>query len=110
MTQMTTAEKLAMVKAMLGISGDTEDTLITTYLTSAEREIITWRYSYGQSLPDSVPVEYEMTQVHAVVAGYSQRGAENQTSHSENGINRSFSYADMVAYIRSNVIPLCKIM
>lgn len=110
MTQMSSAEKLTMVKTMLGITGDTQDATITNYLTCAEREILTWRYSYGSEIPESVPVEYEMTQIHAVVAGYSQRGAENQTSHSENGISRSFSYADMVAYIRANVIPLCKVL
>lgn len=110
MTQMDTNAKLTMVKTMLGISDTSEDDLITTYLTSAEREILTWRYSYGSEIPESVPVEYEMTQIHAVVAGYSQRGAENQTSHSENGITRHFSYADMVRYIRANVVPLCKIL
>ena len=110
MTQMTSAEKLAMVKIMLGIEDDTMDSLITNYLTCAEREILTWRYSYGREIPSSVPVEYEMTQIHAVIAGFNQRGAENQTSHNENGISRSFSYSDMVRYIRSNVIPLCKIL
>jgi len=110
MTPMTNAEKLAMVKTMMGITDDTEDTVITNYLTCAEREILTWRYSYGNQIPESVPVEYEMTQIHAVIAGFNQRGAENQTSHNENGISRSFSYADMVGYIRNNVIPLCKIL
>jgi Phage QLRG family, putative DNA packaging. len=109
MQQMTTAEKLAMVKSMMGITDTSEDTVITNYLTCAEREILTWRYSYG-TIPESVPVEYEMTQIHAVLAGYNLRGAENQTSHSENGITRSFSYTDMVRYIRNNVIPLCKVL
>ena len=110
MTQMTTAEKLAMVKSMMGITDDSEDTLITNYLTCAEREILTWRYSYGNEIPESVPVEYEMTQIHAVLAGYNLRGAENQRSHNENGIARTFVYEDMLKYIRSNVIPLCKIL
>lgn len=110
MQQMTTAEKLAMVKSMMGITDTSEDTVITNYLTCAEREILTWRYSYGNEIPESVPVEYEMTQVHAVIAGFNLRGVENQTSHNENGISRSFSYSDMVRYIRNNVIPLCKIL
>ena len=51
-----------------------------------------------------------MTQVHAVIAGYSISGAENQTAHSENGISRSFKYEDMIAYIRSHVIPIVKVI
>ena len=109
MTAMTDAEKLTMVKSMLGITDTSMDALLTTYLTASQREILTWRYSYGE-IPNSVPVEYEMTQINAVVAGFSQRGAENQTGHSENGIARQFSYSDMIQYIRSNVIPLCKVL
>ena len=56
MQQMTTAEKLAMVKSMMGIIDTSEDTVITNYLTCAEREILTWRYSYGNEIPESVPV------------------------------------------------------
>lgn len=109
MTAMSDAEKLTMIKSMLGITDTSMDALLTTYLTASQREILTWRYSYGE-IPNSVPVEYEMTQIHAVVAGFSQRGAENQTGHSENGISRQFSYSDMIQYIRSNVIPLCKVL
>ena len=109
MNPMTSAEKLDMVKSMLGINNTDMDTLITTYLTASEREILTWRYSYAE-IPSAVPVEYEMTQIHAVVAGFSLRGSENQTGHSENGIARQFSYSDMIQYIRSNVIPMCKVL
>ena len=109
MTAMSDAEKLTMIKSMLGITDTSMDALLTTYLTASQREILTWRYSYGE-IPNWVPVEYEMTQIHAVVAGFSQRGAENQTGHSENGISRQFSYSDMIQYIRSNVIPLCKVL
>lgn len=109
MSPMTNAEKLEMVKSMLGITDANSDSLITTYLTASEREILTWRYSFTE-IPDEIPVEYEMTQIHAVVAGFGLRGSENQTGHSENGISRQYSYSDMIQYIRSNVIPLCKVL
>ena len=110
---MTTAEKLSMVRTMLRISDESEDDLITVYLNFAKHEILSWRYSYcsdEESIPTDVPSEYEATQVAAVIAGYSQSGAENQTVHHENGINRHFVYADMVAYIRANVIPIAKVI
>lgn len=106
---MNTTEKLSMVKTLLGIENtDTqEDSLIQVYLTAAEKEIISWRYSLSSKVVDTVPAEYEMTQIFAVIAGYSQSGAEGQTSHSENSISRTFSYPDMLHYIRKNVIPFC---
>jgi len=47
--------------------------------------------------------EFDMVQIMACVAGYSISGAENETSHSENGIQRSFRYSDIVDYIRAHV-------
>lgn len=109
---MTDAEKLTMTRTLMGISetDNSEDALIALYLVAAGKEIIAWRFSYGSAEITAVPVEYETTQVFAVVAGYSQGGAEGQTSHSENGIGRTFKYADMVDYIRAHVIPLCKVV
>lgn len=109
---MTLDEKLNIVKRILGIEDDSEDELLMVYLLTAGQEIISWRFSYslGQGEGLDVPGDYEMVQVFAVVAGYSQGGAENQTSHSENGISRTFKYEDMIAYIRSHVIPYAKVL
>lgn len=107
---MTLDEKLSMVKTILGIDDNSEDKRITVYLDASKREILSWRYSFAVESPDEVPLEYEMTQVHAVIAGYSISGAENQVSHSENGISRSFKYDDMLAYIRSHVVPIVKVI
>lgn len=105
---MTTCEKINMVKVLLGIENSdvSEDIRISTYLTVAEKEILSWRYSLSSQNVTSVPAEYEMTQIFAVIAGYSQSGAENQLSHSENGISRTFKHEDMIAYIRSHVLPI----
>ena len=102
---MTSDEKLDMLSVLLNPSKE-ESGRLEVYLQMAEKEILAWRYSYASQIPQSVPEEYEMTQIHAVLAGFSISGAENQTQHSENGINRMFKYPDMVAYIRSNVLPI----
>lgn len=105
---MTVMEKLKMVKTLLGIceSDTSENARILVFLGAAEKEIISWRYSLSSQKVNSVPPEYEMTQVYAVIAGYSQSGAENQLSHTENGITRTFKHEDMIAYIRSNVLTI----
>lgn len=109
---MTDIEKVSMLKSILGFDDDSEDATLLVYLLASEKEILAWRYSYSAkaSSTTSVPVEYEMTQIFAVVAGYSQGGAENQLSHSENGISRTFKYEDMLAYIHSHVIPFVGVM
>lgn len=179
---MTTAEKLAMLKSLLKITGSASDAELTVYLDFSKRELIAWRYGYcsnppiaravdsadnavsvtvgtfiaalspvsgtsyvftysetakswqykiesvdtdveladyGLSISDTVtpldaetitvkytetPIaEYDTVQVMACVVGYSISGAENEQSHSENGILRSFKYSNMTDYIHSHV-------
>jgi hypothetical protein len=181
---MTSAEKLTMLKSLLNKSGTDSDTLLGSYLTLAQKEIISWRYGstgtpdiakatpsnkywlvrvnaplfiakltptsgtsyvftysldtlswqyasadvdlsdYGityYGLPvgaetitvkySEVPlVQFDTVQIMAVVAGYGLQGAENQTNHNENGIQRSFKYSDMVDYIRAHVSIFCGIL
>lgn len=105
---MTAEEKLDMVKTMMG-SDAPSDAEITSYLSAAKSEILSWRYSYAESMPDEVPAEYEMTQVQAVINGFTQRGNEGQTVSVENGIHRHFAYPDMLRYIRANVISIARV-
>lgn len=97
-----------MVKTLLRIdSADTsEDALIETYLEAAAQEILSWRYSNARNVPEAVPAEYEITQVQAVINGYTQSGIEGQLRSSENGIVREFQFSDMVSFIRAHVIPV----
>ena len=68
---MNADEMLKMVKTLLDIaeSDTSEDSFIKVYLTAAEKEIISWRYSLSSKTVDTVPAEYEMTQIFAVIAG-----------------------------------------
>ena len=104
---MTDAQKLTFIKTMVGITDTSQDTLIETYLAMGTQEIIQFKYSLV-GIPDGqteVDPEDEITLLHAVIAGYNIRGAENQTSHNENQIYRTFHFTDMIEYIRSHVIP-----
>lgn len=108
---MTIAEKRTILKTFLENDAPSDDEL-NIYLDFAKNEILSYLYSLvvrPETVVD-VPSQYEGTQIMAVVTGYNLRGAENQTSHSENGINRTFRYADMVAYIHSNVIPYARLI
>lgn len=108
---MTNAEKLTTVKTLLESDGIVAgDALLNTYLDLAKNEILQWKYSYTpDAMPNEVPAEYEMVQIYAVIAGYSQSGAEGQLVSVENGINRHWKYESMVTWIRSHVIPNAKV-
>ena len=110
---MTEAEKLQQIKTLLGITDTSEDDLLNTCLTFTKNEILSWLYSLLGGVPvnvSNVPMEYIPTQIMAVIAGFNITGAENQLYHSENGINRTFKYSDMVHYVRNTVIPFAKVV
>jgi hypothetical protein len=107
----TTAEKLAMLKSLLKITGSASDAELTVYLDFAKAEILAWLYS-GKT-PEGVsdvPAQYEPTQIMAVVAGVGLQGLENQTASTENAITRQFRHSSMIEFIRANVIPYAQVV
>ena len=110
---MNKMEKLEMLRALLndGSALPPDDTLMA-YLILSGKEILQWRYHLVGGVPEAVtavPEKYEVTQIYAVIAGYTHAGAEGQTTHSENGIGRTFKYADMLDYIRQNVRAIVRV-
>ena len=106
---MTNEQKLAMVRTIMGPDAPDDETIMS-YLDLAKTEILQWRFSLNpEAIPDDVPAAYEMTQVYAVVNGFTQRGLEGQSVSIENGVHRHFEFTDMVRYIRGNVIAFAKV-
>lgn len=110
---MTDVEKIAAIKAILLDGGSLpSDEKLTVYLTLAKNKILHWRYSLVGGVPMdviNVPAQFEETQIYAVIAGYTHAGAEGETQHNENGINRVFSSTDMNNYIERNVMPYSRV-
>ena len=112
---MTEAEKLATIKTLLSDGGALpSDEKLTAYITLAKQEILNWMYSQVGGVPEDVtdlPSRYDGVQIYAVIAGYTHAGAEGQSAHIENGVHRTFSYDDMVGYIRDtrHVTPYVRV-
>ena len=104
---MTQAEKLQLLKAMVGES-DTEEVLLT-YLNIAGRKILNRAYPYGTEETD-VPSRYDFLQCEIAAYLLNKRGAEGQTSHSENGISRSYESADVPESLIGAVMPFCGVI
>ena len=100
---MTKAEKFQLLKAMVGES-DTEEVLLT-YLNIAGSKIINRAYPYDPEVTE-VPARYEFLQCEIAAYLLNKRGAEGQVIHSENGIYRSYSSADVPDAMLNAVTPV----
>ena len=110
---MTDAEKLTVIKTLLSDGGEMpSDEKLNTYIQIAGQEILAWKYHLIGGVPEEVtevPAAEDVTHIYAVVAGYTHAGSEGEKQHNENSVNRVFIYADMVSYIRNNVLPYVRV-
>lgn len=104
---MTQTEKLTLLKAMVG-SSDTDDVLFA-YLDIAGSKIINRAYPYGAEDP-TVPPRYDFLQCEIAAYLLNKRGAEGQTSHSENGISRSYESADVPESLMGAITPMVGVL
>lgn len=104
---MTQEEKLTALKAMVGSSDS--DEVLSTYLTFAGSKIIAKAYPYQNNVTE-VPAQYAHLQVEIAAYMMNKRGAEGQTSHSENGITRSYESADVPSSMLQSITPHCGVL
>mgnify|MGYP003447045673 CR=1 FL=1 len=78
------------------------DELLELYLEDAKNIICELRYTY------EVEPQYLTTQLKIAMELYSKSGAEGQTSHSENGISRTYEAADISPSLLSNITPFVR--
>lgn len=75
---------LERFKLLTGITGDSQDGLITALLSDAGDSVCDY---IGR---DEVPARLVSVQVQLAVMAYNKRGAEGESSRSEGGISQSF--------------------
>lgn len=103
---MTDAEKLAMVKAM---TGETDEAVLSTYLSIAGNKVCRKAYPFDPTVT-VVPTQYEYVQVEIAVYLLNKRGAEGQTSHSENGISRVYEDGDIPPTLLREITPCAAVI
>lgn len=100
---MTEADKLIALQEMLAPDTDTDEVLTHT-LHTAEALVLNRMYPFGYDDTVVVPSRYEQIQLQLAVELYSQRGAEGQTGHSENGVSRTWPEQSRLL---KSIIPHC---
>ena len=98
---MTVLERL---KTQIG-DESVADELLLTYLEDAKGIILNKRYPFGYPEGTEVEPKYETVQVKIALELFSKRGAEGETSHSENGISRGYESASVSSSLLNMVLP-----
>ena len=109
---MTDVEKLTLLRVMVGEPADKEgwtDEVLLAYLNIAGRKIINRAYPYDDTV-EEVPRRYGYLQCDIATYLLNKRGAEGETSHSENGVSRSYENADVPDSMLSEVTPHCGVI
>lgn len=88
-----------------GIAPDVaEESVLESELLTAETMILNKMYPFGYADNAVIPPRYERLQIKLAIELYTQRGAEGQSNHSENGTSRSWPE---VSRILRQVVPHC---
>jgi hypothetical protein len=88
----------------LRIPENKNDLELEDVLESAKAVILSRRYPFGDH-PDEIEKRYEDLQVRIAVELYNKRGVEGQTSHSENGVSRSYASASVSEDLLREITP-----
>lgn len=103
---MTESEKKTMIRA---ITGESDDDVLSTYLTLSGSKILRKAYPFDDTVTE-IPPKYDSLHVEIAVYLLNKRGAEGQTSHSENGISRSYEDGDIPYSLMSQITPYCGVV
>ena len=103
---MTNEEKITRLAVL--ISPDTAtDELLSILVEQSEGIVLNRRYPFGAPEGAKVPSQYEHIQLQIALELFSKMGAEGQTGHTENGINRSYESADVSPSLLRRIVPIC---
>jgi hypothetical protein len=88
----------------LRIPENKNDLELEDVLESAKAVILSRRYPFGEQ-PTELEPKYMDLQIRIAVEMYNKRGVEGQTSHSENGVSRSYSSASVSEELLREITP-----
>jgi hypothetical protein len=101
---MTIDEKIEKVKVL--ISPDTaSDELLSYLLEQSEGIILNRRYPFGAPEGATLSALHETIQIRVAVELFSKMGAEGQTQHTENGVQRVWEAGDVSPSLLKLIVP-----
>lgn len=107
---MTTADKIAMTQVLIGPEAEATESEVIVYLSIAEQKIIDKAFPFKHDEIITMPSKYDILQCEIACYLYNKKGAEGETVHNENGINRTYENADVPDSMLKAVIPYCGVV
>lgn len=102
---MTDNEMKTLVSAM---SGESNADTVSAFLTMAGQAILNRAYPFVTDRTSlTVPERYQNLQCEIATFLLLKRGAEGETVHNENGINRSYENGRIPYSMLKEVVPFC---
>ena len=80
------------------------DVELEDLLESAKAVILSRRFPFGE-WPEEIEAKFKDLQIRIAVEMYNKQGAEGETSHSENGISRTYSSASVSEELLREITP-----
>ena len=102
---MTAEEKMSMLAAMVGADVESDAPSLLAYVTIAGQKVLNRCYPFGYDEEEVVPTRYDALQCEIAAYLWNKRGAEGQTSHSENGISRGYESGDVPESLMGQITP-----
>lgn len=103
---MTESEKISMTARLSGKSAKKDNTEIFDYLSIAGQEIMERCYPFGYKSGTCIPDRYSLLQCKIAAYLINKEGAEGQTSHSENGVSRSYESGGVPESMLQQITPM----
>lgn len=89
---------------------DDEEALLSAYLKLAESKVLNKMYPFGYDDDTEVPDKYQQTILDIAMYLYAKRGAEGETSNTENGVTRQWGGADVPDSYLKEVTPFVGVL
>ena len=106
---MTDLEKIVAVQTLVEKDEAATDALVSVYLSSAKAAILRRLYPFGIPEGADVPDIYAFSQCELAARYFLRRGAQGETVHNENGINRTYGTVNDEDILRE-IMPYAKVM
>ena len=106
---MTDADKIAMARVYCESDPNATDEVLTVYLQMAQNKMLERLYPYDATKEGSdIPSRYDTIQCELAGRYFLRQGGQGETSHEENGINRTYGSVDDED-ILSRLTPFAKV-
>ena len=86
------------------ITENVSDIELEDILESAKAVIMSRRFPFGEQ-PTEIEDKYKDLQIRIAVEMFNKRGAEGETTHSENGVSRSYASANVSEDLLKEITP-----